>query len=100
MSDARAATDAELMASLRDFVGRYRSSGNEPANVMRVMTLLNRLLDDNASDAARIRELEAALTRVATEPDVSCLAGNPMLWPSTIARDALGLPVPGAAPRP
>ncbi len=76
MSDARAATDAELMASLRDFVGRYRSSGNEPANVMRVMTLLNRLLDDNASDAARIRELEAAGRALLTCPAIADIASE------------------------
>lgn len=34
-------------------------------------------------------ELRLALERIANDKDVSCLAGNPALWPSTIAKDAL-----------
>lgn len=39
---------------------------------------------------AEIERLRAALKRIASDPDVSSLTGNPALWPSTIAADALG----------
>lgn len=97
MSDARAATDGDL-EYWRDTVRSARATNT--GTLLAATASMEALLARISADAARIRELEAALTRVATEPDVSCLAGNPMLWPSTIARDALGLPVPGAAPRP
>lgn len=76
MSDACAATDAELLASLRAFVEQHRNGGDAPANVMRVMTLLHRLLDDNAADAARIRELEAAGRALLTCPAIADIASE------------------------
>ena len=36
-----------------------------------------------------IERLTAALRRIADEDDVTCVAGNPNLWPSTIAKLAL-----------
>ena len=39
--------------------------------------------------ADEIERLRAALKRIATDQDVSSLDGNPALWPSTIAADAL-----------
>jgi hypothetical protein len=39
--------------------------------------------------AAQLAALQAALTRIATDNEVSSIAGNPALWPSTVASDAL-----------
>jgi hypothetical protein len=51
---------------------------------------LERLLSNFDRRDERIARLTKALERIATDPNVSCLAANPALWPSTIAQEALG----------
>lgn len=53
-----------------------------------VASLQQRAMAPQGDD--EIARLRAALKRIASDPDVSSLAGNPALWPSTIAADALG----------
>ncbi len=49
----------------------------------------NRMAEGVEHWKAEAEKLRTALTRIATDPDVNCLAGNPALWPSTIAKSAL-----------
>lgn len=87
---------AENINALPDPLRRYihnLETDADPAGTIRQNVLTR---DENAmlrrkvgEQDAEIERLRAALRRIRDGGEVSCLAGNPALWLSTIAADAL-----------